>query len=106
MKKALLALIVLSTNSAFAAAPLCPYLEGQIFAVVGSVTPVSAKKCRVTFSWGPKAVYAPAYSCPLDIDEVSSFGAETSYCDVKVGDEISGVVIRPTEGTPQDIFLY
>lgn len=105
MKKALLALVLLSTNAAVAS-PLCPYLEAQISATVASITPISEKKCRVTFTWSKRYIYSPSFQCPLDIDEVSSFGSETAYCDTKVGEELSGVVIRPTDGTPMDIFLY
>lgn len=105
MKKIIFAFIIFSTSTTFAS-PLCQYLEAQMMATVRTITPISEKKCRVTFSWEGRWIYNHSYSCPLDIDEVSSFGAETTYCDYKVGDEISGVVLRPTEGTPQDIILY
>ena len=87
-------------------AAVCSYLEAQMMATVREVQPLpEAGKCRALFSWETRWIYNPAYSCGLDIDEVSSYGVITS-CQVQVGDELSGVATRAVEATPQEILLY
>jgi hypothetical protein len=106
LASAVLATVALATSHSAHAFSACQHLEAQMLATVKSITPTTEGKCRVTFAWEQRWIYNPSYICPLDIDEVSSFGVETSYCDVKVGDELSGVALRPVEGTPDDIWLY
>lgn len=62
-------------------------------------------QCRVLVPWDAHWTYSPAYSCPLDIDEVSSFGVITS-CALKVGENISGMAYRSSSDAPQFIYLY
>ena len=106
LASAVLATIAILTSYTAHAFSACQHLEAQMMATVKSITPTTPGKCRVTFTWEQRWIYNPSYICPLDIDEVSSFGVETSYCDVKVGDELSGVALRPTDGMPQEIWLY
>lgn len=105
MKTLIALLFSLSAASALANQP-CNYLEAQILSTVKSVTVEANGQCRVTFSWEKRWLYNPSYSCPLDIDEVSSFGAVTSNCNYQVGEDVSGVVYRPKNGNPLDIVLY
>lgn len=104
MKKLIFALVLFSAQYSFAA-EFCSHMQAQVSAKAREVIAINENKCRVLLSWEGQWIYSPAYSCGLDIDEVSSFGVITS-CDVKVGDQVSGVATRPVDGRPQEISLY
>lgn len=104
MKKAiLLAVFLMSVLPVSAHA--CEMLQALFSAKVQAVEPLQGEQCRVLVSWEGHWTYSPAYSCPLDIDEVSSFGVITT-CDFKVGESVSGMAYRSNNATPQFIYLY
>lgn len=104
MKKLIFAVALFSAQSSFAAG-LCTHLQAQFFAKAREVIVLGENKCRVLLSWQGQWIYNPASSCPLDIDEVSSFGVITS-CEVRVGDSVAGVALRPVDARPDEIILY
>ncbi|WP_295905189.1 hypothetical protein [uncultured Bdellovibrio sp.] len=104
MKKIAFVLALLTTNSAFAY-QACNNLEAQMIAQARSVEALENGQCRVKLAWTGNWMLNPSYACPLDIDEVSSFGVITS-CGVKVGDTVSGIVYRSVNDGPESIYLY
>ncbi|AFY00835.1 hypothetical protein [Bdellovibrio bacteriovorus] len=105
MKKVLFTL-VLFVGSVSSAHSACTSLEAQIIAKVASVEPIAnSRLCRVKMAWTGRWMFNPAYACPLDIDEVSSFGV-IAHCDAKVGEQIDGIAFRSPNATPMEIYLY
>lgn len=102
MKLLVSAIILLSAQLASAN---CTQLEAQMIATAKSVTVESNNLCRVQLEWSSRWMYNPSYQCPLDIDETSSFGVLTS-CEVKAGDQVSGIVYRNMSAGPENIYLY
>lgn len=89
MKKAtLVAIFIMSVLPVSTHA--CEMLQALFSANVKAIEPLQSGQCRALVSWDTHWICSPAYSCPLDIDEVSSFGAIAS-CELKVGDIVSGM---------------
>ncbi|KYG64584.1 hypothetical protein AZI85_04015 [Bdellovibrio bacteriovorus] len=101
MKKALIILSIFAATPAFA----CNQLEAQLIAKAASIEPANNGQCRVKLSWTGNWQLNPSFQCPLDIDEVSSFGVITS-CNVKEGDTVTGIVYRDINVSPTEIYLY
>ncbi|WII73609.1 hypothetical protein QJS83_06950 [Bdellovibrio sp. 22V] len=104
MKKLVIAMAVLLSNSAVSAYA-CTQLEAQMIATAASVESLENGQCRVKLAWTGAWQLNPSYQCPLDIDEVSSFGVITS-CNVKPGDMVTGIVYRDVNASPEFIYLY
>lgn len=84
----------------------CSYYSAQLMATVREVTHEADGTCRLLFTWEKRWMYNPQYICPLDIDEVSSFGIKVSECNIGVGDELSGVVMRARDAAPTEIVIH
>lgn len=104
MKKILFFLALVTANSAFAY-QACNNLEAQLIAKASTVEPLQNGQCRVKLAWTGGWMLNPSYACPLDIDEVSSFGVITG-CHVQPGDTVSGIVYRSVNDGPESIYLY
>lgn len=104
MKKLAVVLALLVSNAAFAYSD-CTQLEAQVLGKVKSVTALDEKHVRVTFDWTNKYLYAPSFSCPLDLDEVSSFGVITTR-KVQVGQQLDGVAYRSVNEDATTIYLW
>ena len=75
--------------------------EAQILAKVATVQKTSSKACQVTVD--SIKLFESSYACPLVIGEIGS-GIEVgtnqnSECAFSVGEAISGVLYRNSEGT-------
>ncbi len=84
----------------------CTYYSAQLMATVREVTQDADGACRLHLTWEKRWMYNPQYVCPLDIDEVSSFGIRTLECNVGAGDELSGVVMRTRDAAPTEITIH
>lgn len=104
MKKVLFSLLLLTANSSFALEE-CTQYDAQIIATARSVEPLANGQCRVMPAWTGNWQLNSSYICPLDIDEVSSFGMIMS-CDIKVGDVFSGIVYRKAGDNSDSLYLY
>lgn len=83
----------------------CSYYSAQMMATARQVTYEADGSCRVLFTWEKRWIYSPAYNCPLDIDEVSSFGIKVANCTIREGDEVAGVVSRTRDAYPNEIVI-
>ncbi|XGC81767.1 hypothetical protein ACES2L_04630 [Bdellovibrio bacteriovorus] len=104
MKKVAIALVLLLSNSALAFND-CTQLDARVLGKVKSVTQINETQVRVTIDWSQKYLYAPSFNCPLDIDEVSSFGVITTR-KVTVGQQIDGIAYRSTQADATAIYLW
>lgn len=93
MKKMLFVfLLTIAAQSTFACTE-----EAQFVSVVKKVTPLNSRECLIELNINLNQAnqsYNPSLMCPLDIGEVYDHGFVSSQCDYKVGDQISGYLVK------------
>jgi hypothetical protein len=95
MKNFLMAAILMSSSPALACGPEV----AQFIADVGQVTPLVGGGCEFKVEMDlrkPNHQFSPMFTCPLDIDLLSTYPVRQETCTVKQGEQVSGVLIKLT----------
>ncbi len=93
-KVAVLASAMLLSASSVPALACGPEVA-QFIASVGKVTPLANGACEFKIDLDlrkPQHQFSPMYTCPLDIDLLSSFPVRQDHCTYQQGDTVSGVL--------------
>lgn len=83
----------------------CSMLSAQVFAPIEFIERVSESDCRVKLSWSGGWILNPAYSCPLEVGEISR-GVIISCEGLHVGQSISGVLYKDLSSANPEIRIY
>ncbi|MBN8540886.1 MAG: hypothetical protein J0L82_10910 [Deltaproteobacteria bacterium] len=95
MKSFLLAAILVSSSPALACGPEV----AQFIADVGQVTPLAGGACEFKIDLDlrkPHHQFSPMFTCPLDIDLLSTYPVRQETCTVQQGEQVSGVLVKLT----------
>lgn len=82
-----------------ASAQACGPEVAQFIANVGPVTPLTNGACEFKIDLDlrkPTHQFSPMFTCPLDIDVLSSYPVRQAQCSYSQGDVVSGVLWKMT----------